>query len=157
MILNTSRLGVARAASVAVAVLLVLGLTGCRTARLSGNADPIDAAASVAEALRIEERGFGEAEARTWVRTKASYERVGVDASRWAATAAPAPGATGGDGAGGGGGADLAKQSQNPIANMISLPFQNNTSFGIGPYDRTQNVTNINLSIRCPSGASGPS
>ncbi len=40
--------------------------------------------------------------------------------------------------------ADLAKQSQNPIANLISLPFQNNTNFGIGPDDdETQNVLNI--------------
>lgn len=38
---------------------------------------------------------------------------------------------------------DLAKQAQNPIANMISVPFQNNTNFGIGPYNRTQNVLNI--------------
>lgn len=39
---------------------------------------------------------------------------------------------------------DLAKQAQNPIANMISLPFQNNTNFKIGPDDdETQNVLNI--------------
>ena len=38
---------------------------------------------------------------------------------------------------------DLAKQAQNPIANMISLPLQNNTNFGIGPDDETQNILNI--------------
>ncbi len=38
---------------------------------------------------------------------------------------------------------DLAKKAQNPIANMISLPLQNNTSFNIGPYNRTANVLNI--------------
>ncbi|MBT8382776.1 MAG: neuromedin U [Ignavibacteria bacterium] len=38
---------------------------------------------------------------------------------------------------------DLAKKSQNPISNMISLPLQNNTSFNIGPFNRTQNVLNI--------------
>ena len=38
---------------------------------------------------------------------------------------------------------DLAKQSQNPIGNMVSLPFQNNTSFGIGPNDSVSNVLNI--------------
>ena len=38
---------------------------------------------------------------------------------------------------------DLAKQAQNPIANMISLPFQNNTNFNVGPLERTQNITNI--------------
>lgn len=39
--------------------------------------------------------------------------------------------------------ADLAKASQNPLANMVSVPFQNNTNFGIGPHDRTQNVLNV--------------
>jgi hypothetical protein len=38
---------------------------------------------------------------------------------------------------------DLAKQAQNPIANLISLPFQNNTNFDFGPDDRTQNILNI--------------
>jgi hypothetical protein len=38
---------------------------------------------------------------------------------------------------------DLAKAAQNPIANLISLPFQNNTNFGAGPDDRNQNVLNI--------------
>ena len=38
---------------------------------------------------------------------------------------------------------ELAKQSQNPVASLISLPFQNNTNFGIGPDDETQNVLNI--------------
>lgn len=38
---------------------------------------------------------------------------------------------------------ELAKAAQNPIANMMSFPFQNNTNFGIGPNNRTQNVTNI--------------
>ena len=39
--------------------------------------------------------------------------------------------------------AELAKKTQNPVSDMISLPFQNNTNFGLGPYDRTQNVLNI--------------
>jgi len=39
--------------------------------------------------------------------------------------------------------AELAKKAQNPIANMISVPFQNNTSYGIGPDDRTANVLNV--------------
>ena len=40
---------------------------------------------------------------------------------------------------------DLAKAAQNPLASLISLPFQNNTSFGIGddPIDLTSNVLNI--------------
>ncbi len=38
---------------------------------------------------------------------------------------------------------DLEQAMQNPIAAMYVLPFQNNTQFGIGPDDRTQNVLNI--------------
>lgn len=38
---------------------------------------------------------------------------------------------------------ELAKQSQNPIANLVSFPFQVNTNFGAGQFDRTQNVLNI--------------
>jgi hypothetical protein len=38
---------------------------------------------------------------------------------------------------------DLAKVSQNPIGNMVSLPLQNNTSFGIGPQNAKSNVLNI--------------
>jgi hypothetical protein len=38
---------------------------------------------------------------------------------------------------------DLAKQAQNPIANMISLPLQNNTNFGIGPNNETNNILNV--------------
>jgi len=30
---------------------------------------------------------------------------------------------------------DLAKESQNPIGNIISLPFENNFDFGVGPED----------------------
>jgi hypothetical protein len=37
----------------------------------------------------------------------------------------------------------LAKAAQNPVANMISVPFQNNTAFGVGPFERDQNVLNI--------------
>jgi len=37
----------------------------------------------------------------------------------------------------------LAKATQNPVANLISVPFQNNTNFAIGPYDRTQNILNV--------------
>jgi hypothetical protein len=38
---------------------------------------------------------------------------------------------------------ELAQKAANPIANMISVPFQNNTDFGLGPYDRARNVLNI--------------
>jgi hypothetical protein len=37
----------------------------------------------------------------------------------------------------------LAKAAQNPVANLISVPFQSNTNFGVGPYNKTQEVLNI--------------
>jgi len=37
----------------------------------------------------------------------------------------------------------LQKATQNPVANLISVPLQNNSNFDIGPFDRTQNVLNI--------------
>lgn len=42
--------------------------------------------------------------------------------------------------AAGGGDLALAKASQNPLAAMISVPFQNNANFNAGPDDDTQNV-----------------
>lgn len=39
--------------------------------------------------------------------------------------------------------AKLAKATQNPLAAMYSLPFQNNTTFNVGPEERTHNVLNI--------------
>jgi hypothetical protein len=46
-------------------------------------------------------------------------------------------------GAGAGTEAELAAASQNPIANLISVPFQFNTNFGTGAFDRVQEVINI--------------
>lgn len=37
----------------------------------------------------------------------------------------------------------LRAAAQNPVANMISVPLQNNTNFNYGPYDGTQNVLNF--------------
>jgi hypothetical protein len=39
--------------------------------------------------------------------------------------------------------AALAKATQNPVASLISVPLQNNSNFGIGPYNRTGNIFNI--------------
>lgn len=39
--------------------------------------------------------------------------------------------------------AELAKKLANPIASLISVPFQNNTYYGIGAYKGTQNVMNF--------------
>jgi hypothetical protein len=38
---------------------------------------------------------------------------------------------------------DLAKLAQNPVGNLISVPFQNNTNFNTGPLSGTQNILNI--------------
>ena len=38
---------------------------------------------------------------------------------------------------------ELAKKTQNPVADLISVPFQNNTEFGWGPHNRVKNVLNI--------------
>jgi hypothetical protein len=38
---------------------------------------------------------------------------------------------------------ELAKAAQNPVADLISLPFQNNTNFRFGPQEKTQNMLNI--------------
>ncbi len=38
---------------------------------------------------------------------------------------------------------ELAKLAQNPVGNLVSVPFQNNTNFSFGPLDKTQNVLNI--------------
>jgi hypothetical protein len=38
---------------------------------------------------------------------------------------------------------ELAKLAQNPVANIISVPFQNNFNFGVGPNDATQYVMNF--------------
>jgi hypothetical protein len=37
----------------------------------------------------------------------------------------------------------LTKEAQNPIANLISIPFQLNLNGGVGAYDRTQMLLNI--------------
>jgi hypothetical protein len=47
----------------------------------------------------------------------------------------------------------LAAAAQNPVAAMISLPFQNNTFFGAGAnHDKTANVLNIQPVLPFPVG-----
>src|SRR5260370_11782304 len=41
------------------------------------------------------------------------------------------------------GDARLQKDVQNPVASLILVPLQNNTNFDSGPFNRTQNVFNI--------------
>ena len=38
---------------------------------------------------------------------------------------------------------ELARLAQNPVGNLVSVPFQNNTNFNVGPTGRTQNILNI--------------
>jgi hypothetical protein len=38
---------------------------------------------------------------------------------------------------------EIAKQAQNPVASMISIPFQDNINFGVGPESGVQNVLEI--------------
>ena len=44
----------------------------------------------------------------------------------------------------------LAKQTQNPVAALISVPFQENINFGSGPESNVQNVLNIQPVIPVP-------
>lgn len=39
--------------------------------------------------------------------------------------------------------AELAKKLNNPVADLISVPFQNNLQFNVGPGDGFREVTNI--------------
>src|SRR5262252_1613284 len=38
---------------------------------------------------------------------------------------------------------ELAKQVQNPLARLISVPFQNNFNFGVGPKEASQYILNV--------------
>lgn len=46
----------------------------------------------------------------------------------------------------------LAMQSQNPVADLISLPFQSNNFFNIGDNDRTRSILNIQPVIPVKAG-----
>ena len=54
-----------------------------------------------------------------------------------------------------GGAGYLQKAVQNPVASLIGVPVQNNSDFGIGPYDCTQNVLNISLSFQFATAKTG--
>ncbi len=45
--------------------------------------------------------------------------------------------------AGGTSAEELAKKLSNPVASLISVPFQNNTDYGIGPDNGSKNVLNF--------------
>ena len=56
------------------------------------------------------------------------------------------------DGSEGSDAAELAKETANPLANMISLPVQFNFNFGMGEYNRTQTLINLMPVIPYPLG-----
>ena len=47
--------------------------------------------------------------------------------------------------------AALQKATQNPVADLISVPLQNNMNFGVGPYNGTQNVLNSDQEKASPA------
>ena len=47
---------------------------------------------------------------------------------------------------------DLAQEAANPIADLMSVPFQLNNDFGLGEFDRTRNVLNIQPVIPLAEG-----
>jgi len=48
----------------------------------------------------------------------------------------------------------LAKQSQNPVGDIISVPFENNLDFGVGPEDTEEYTLNLKP-LYSANGASG--
>ena len=48
--------------------------------------------------------------------------------------------------------AELSKQAANPLADLVSFPFQDNTDFGLGEYDRARKVLNIQPVIPLAKG-----
>jgi hypothetical protein len=59
------------------------------------------------------------------------------------ATPAPAAEPAGASDTAGQSTSDLAKKIQNPIGDLISVPFQSNTNFNVGPHNGTQELLNI--------------
>src|SRR5207344_1411463 len=67
--------------------------------------------------------------------SRSLWHALAVIAATAFATAAPSHAALSAE--------ELAKLAQNPVGNLISLPFQNNTNLNFGPEKGTQNILNI--------------
>ncbi len=52
---------------------------------------------------------------------------------------------------------ELAKLAQNPVGNLISVPFQDNVNLNVGPDKQTQNILTSSRSSRFPSAMTGTS
>jgi hypothetical protein len=63
---------------------------------------------------------------------------LAVDVSAETVTPGPAPGTSSDNDA-----TALAKKSQNPIGDLYSFPFQNNTNFNVGPSKEKQDILNV--------------
>jgi hypothetical protein len=80
--------------------------------------------------------GFGPAQAQQQPGGTAPSVRLAPQPD--AASDDPSTGAAAGDSA-----TELAKKLQNPIGDLISVPFQSNTNFNVGPHKGTQDILNI--------------
>ena len=67
-----------------------------------------------------------------------SLSVLAVDASAQPASPSPAPDTRSDNDA-----TALAKKLQNPIGDLYSFPFQNNTNFNTGPNKGTQDILNV--------------
>jgi len=83
--------------------------------------------------------------------------------SSGAAVRAQSTASTPPDAGGGSNATALAKKLQNPIGDLYSFPFQNNTNFNTGPNKGTQDILNvqpvipIHISSAAPATARSPS
>ncbi len=83
---------------------------------------------------------------RAFVSRRLAYLLAGVLAAAWTsawAQTAEGPRVVIGDNAAAESATDLAKQIQNPVGDLISLPLQYNVNFGYGPHQGTQHVLNL--------------
>jgi hypothetical protein len=109
--------------------------TACLIASATAHAQQVSAST---EAECSREYAAKKAAGATTAKSRAAY----VKACLAAADSSPASRAEVSDG-GGESVNKLREAAQNPVANLISMQFQNNLNFGYGPYNAAQNVLNF--------------